>query len=323
MLNKRILFSILKTTLIFFGFFSSFLLVSCNQKDLIDSSPMFKPKKISKHTITSELDIYLACKREWGWGYLGILPGEVDVPVCLDIQFSLPGLDKSNVLIYKAEIQRLNMKNITLPGSVTEEILAEFITMGMLDDVEQLSLIHCDSISDLSSLAKLTNLKKLSLPVEYFDYKSLAKIPGLQIVTVWNCWNLKPFKKMKSLKGLHLVSCDALSNLSPLVKMTGIEELWLHDCSTISDFSPLTKMVNLRNLSIKGNSFLTDTSVLSNISGLEEISLQCNLSDISSLSEMSGLKKITLINCYDIPQESIDELKIKLPDCDVVVIMTP
>lgn len=323
------------------------VLLACDKKSTKIDPVFYQQERTEAFTIESDLKIFIAGSVNGYWGHMGMLPGVVDIPDCEDLVFKLVSLNRSNMEDYKNVINKYKMKSVALTDSVTASFLKECVEAGVFEGVESISLINCDILFNIKPLKQLPSLREISLPTSSFiNLKSLSKVPQIQIVTVWNCDDLEPFKKMKNLKGLHLLQSENLDNISVLAELPGIEELRLGSCSNLSDFSPLGEMDKLRILTVYSNSYIKDTEFFSRISGLEELSLKCNnledisslselsslkvlslnsikLRNISSLSELSGLKKLEFMDCYNVSNEKVEELKSALPGCEVVFTYSP
>ncbi len=134
--------------------------------------------------------------------------------------------------------------------------------------LETLSLAIDYSITDVSPLAALTNLKKLSL---YFnqlaDVSPLAALTNLKKLSLWNnrIADVNPLATLTNLESLNL-GANQLADVNPLAALTNLERLYLED-NQITDVSPLAALTNLESLNLKDNQ-IEDISPLTANTGL-------------------------------------------------------
>ena len=132
------------------------------------------------------------------------------------------------------------------------------------------------SISDFSSLAKLTRLRW----IEFGDDRSISALPSL--------------KGLKSLRRLEINDCS-ISDLSGLVELTQLEWLTLVN-NQISDITPLANLKGLEHLNLDAN-VIKDVSPLAKLTQLEVLYLENNqISDVSPLAGLTNLARLDLRN---------------------------
>jgi Leucine-rich repeat (LRR) protein len=191
-------------------------------------------------------------------------------------------------------------------AGITNEILAEMTADGRIpQNVEHLSL-RGNSITDLSPLAALTNLKSLNVE------------GGRNSVT-----NLSPLSGLTELESLIFGINSFISDISPLSELTNLTHLEIQRAQHIRDFSPLAALTNLTHLvatfarpadgltALAGLTNLrvlelycfgiapvqptTDLTPLAGLVNLEELDLEgSRVEDISALAGMTNLRELNL-----------------------------
>ncbi|MEI6209526.1 MAG: leucine-rich repeat domain-containing protein [Desulfuromonadales bacterium] len=144
----------------------------------------------------------------------------------------------------------------------------------------RLELNGSDSLTDISDLAKFTDIKYLILR----NFSSLTDI--------------SPLTGLTNLARLNLPGCSSLSDLKPLSGLTNLRTLDFRSCSALTDLSPLSGLVNLINLDLRYCEALTDLSPLA------------GLTKLNNLDVTQG--------CESLKKSSIKKLKKILPNCDLI-----
>jgi hypothetical protein len=152
-----------------------------------------------------------------------------------------------------------------------------------------------NSVSDITPLAALTNLKFLSLgcvssiatSVDPHLPRKLCDFPlpaaGLGNLTS----DITPLSGLISLKELHF-DYNRVSNISALAKLTNLSILEMYRNST-PDLTPLSGLRNLSELEA-GRNGIRDITPLASLTGLIGIGLSSN--SISDVSPVSGLTRL-------------------------------
>ena len=140
--------------------------------------------------------------------------------------------------------------------------------------------------------------------LELFNVESLAPhrdlIRRLRPTELWvfilEDENLDVLKGVTSLQQLVIFSCPNLQNLDALSGLTGLKSFCLSDCR---------KLQNL--------------DALGGLTGLQEIKLDSwrNLQNVDALKNLTGLQRFHLVGCYEIPDNSLHELRAALPNTDI------
>ena len=129
-----------------------------------------------------------------------------------------------------------------------------------------------NSISDVTPLSNLTNLRSLTLSAN-------------------NISDVVPLSNLIRLEWLDL-SGNSIANVAPIANLTSLEWLEL-DNNGISDVTPLSNLTNLRWLELSDNS-IADMTPISNATRLELLSLFdnsiANVTPISNLINLTGLE---------------------------------
>ena len=227
-------------------------------------------------------------------------------------------IDDTSPLKSLTRLETLSLMGVDITGKQRDELKAALpkcnilydtitdfphsITLGGItfsSTVTELSLAGL-SITDISSLAGCTNLRRLNLANNQIsDISALAKLQGLQWLALWGN-DITDISALESLT--QLVSLDlrfnSISSLEPLKNLTGLQEIHLDSNSVPFDsLKPLAALTFLRTL------------------GLSE-----TLIDDSDLAELEGIKTMTLLRisgCSSISPQQVDQLKITLPNCKV------
>ena len=207
-----------------------------------------------------------------------------------------------------------------------------FVSMTEAEAIES-------TLSDLSPLAGLTKLRRLSIPGKMISDLSplsgLVNLAELQLF-VTNVSNLSPLAGLTNLKSL-LFNHAPVSDLSPIAELTGLESLRFFYAespsreglnpsleplkglvglkilsaarSRITDISPLSGLVNLEELELFGNQLISDVSPLASMHKLRRLNLhRNNITDVSSLASLRSLVWVDLAfnNISDIsPMEGL------------------
>lgn len=145
-----------------------------------------------------------------------------------------------------------------------------------LTGLEELSLLSCDNISDLTPVESLTGLKKLTVELPYG-----CKTPNLENLTE-----------------LEVLYLDGFSEMSFLRGMTNLQELTLDGChaKTPADF---TGLVNLRTLRCTTFGYMEqDYSFVTELPAIEHVDLHGTITygDITGIFNLPTLKSLDISN---------------------------
>ncbi len=151
------------------------------------------------------------------------------------------------------------------------------------------------SISDLSPLAELKNLERLSITYgggEMGENKDTAKIG-----------DISPIAELDKLEVLYLENIK-LTDLSALDGLDNLIRLSLGE-NLISDLTPISNLPNLIDLSIYDNK-ITDLSPLSTLPKLQYLLIGQN--ELSDLSPLSAITSLTSLGMYETNVTSLTPL---------------
>ncbi len=142
-----------------------------------------------------------------------------------------------------------------------------------LQNLEHLSIVNCDELTDMSSVNKLLELRELTLDKPYkCPEPSLAQLSKLQNLTL-----------------------EGFDSCTFLPKLTNLEELVLHSCTFAADLD-LSGLSHLRKLEC--TSYTDDKSLnyVSRLTALEELDLGgiVTYEDISGIFSLPNLKKLNI-----------------------------
>ena len=156
------------------------------------------------------------------------------------------------------------------------------------DDMENLTELIAQNadITDLTGLEHATGLTRLDLGTEYVqeegrsinsnsvsDLSSLAGLTNLRWLRLRNnlISDISPLVGLTNLRYLNLGGNLMISDISPLAGLTKLETLWLY-ANSISDISPLAGLTNLTRLVLWFN-LISDISPLAGLTKLTHLGL--------------------------------------------------
>ena len=156
-----------------------------------------------------------------------------------------------------------------------------------------------NQISDLSPLAGLTSLRRLSLwgnPVS-----NLSPLRGLKNLTILEFGHsqvsdLSPIAGLINLKYLDFNTAN-VSDLSPIAGLINLKTLYFPG-NNISNLSPITGLINLESLAFGGNN-VSDLSPITELINLRKIRFSKN--NVSDLSPFSGLINLRFFHTWGNP----------------------
>ncbi len=162
-----------------------------------------------------------------------------------------------------------------------------------LNDLE-LHLSH-NSISDISSMAGLSNLRKLYLARNNIsDISAVASMTNLTTLYLWGN-NISDIPAMTGLTNLEWLwlGGNPISDISGVSELTNLTGLYVFG-NNLSDISAVAGLTNLISLSIGGNS-LSDISALAGLTRLQWLGLVGHqISDVSALADLTNLTRLNL-----------------------------
>ena len=165
-----------------------------------------------------------------------------------------------------------------------------------------LNIDEPQDLRDLSALKSLTRLKELQI----------ARGPSLT--------NLDALKNLTTLKFLELRDCTALTNVDALKNLTALEYLDLSGCMLLTNVEGLKNLPALHHINLSACLALTNVDGLKGITTLREVNLtNCpRLKNVDGLKNLNALETVELKGCTGLTKESIEALKVALPDTTIL-----
>ena len=157
--------------------------------------------------------------------------------------------------------------------------------------------INSNSVSDLSPLSGLTNLRHLALDSNNIsDISAVAGLTNLESLRLDDnsISDISPVAGLTNLTDVDLGS-NTIADISAVAGLTNLTFLVLWD-NSISDISPVKGLTNLRFLLLRDNS-ISDISTVAGLTNLEFLILEDNsISDISAVAGLTNLTSLSLGN---------------------------
>ena len=271
--------------------------------EIYDLSPLMNMQKLEKLKLSGNLvqdlrpliglpnlrSLDASCNAVGETSAVGSLPGLMSLDLCDNPIGDFSGLRKLNAL------QSLRLENT----GIGDEDLPALYGMKRL---ARLNLDRNDGIS-----AEAMNALKANLPDCTISYGTLVytvQLGGMDFRTDITSLCIEN-TEMSSLFGLEKFSCLETVQLG----RNRIEDL--------SAFQNTHSRESIRELDLSFN-LIQDISPLSALSGLETLDLRSNqISSLQPLMRMSRLKKLNL-NGNPLSEEQINELRLALPDCEIL-----
>ena len=174
-----------------------------------------------------------------------------------------------------------------------------------------LNLCNCESLTDISSLSRLVNLRTINLSFckSLTNISDLSGLENLQMLNLKNCISLKDIQslsKLLNLKNIYLSGCIWLADITSLSGLVNLRTLDLSRCGELEDISSLSGLVNLRTLDLSSCGEFVDISSLSGLVNLRTLDLSSceSLTDLSSLAGLLKLQTLNLSLCESLSDVS-------------------
>ncbi len=215
---------------------------------------------------------------------------------------SLTTLSLKNTGITEEEAEALEeaLPNCSIHCERGESDEVEELTLGgvtFMSDVTELDLSG-KNITDISILAKCTNLQKLDLrDNKISDITPLMDLSELSWLCIWNN-DVEDILPLMGLAKLEYLDADGneIEDITAVSALTSLRELWL-SYNDIDSFEPLEKLTQLERLGLKGT-------------GLED-------SDLASLKKLKNLTELALEDNAALSGGEVDKLKSALSGCNI------
>ena len=186
-----------------------------------------------------------------------------------------------------------------LPATTTNKQLAEYVLIK--PKIENLSLVNCRNITDISPLASLSSLSVLSMDwcSKVEDISPLTNLKDLRQLNLHRCdsvVDLTPLTKISSLRVLHLPPTTTDEKLvQVLTHLPQLEKLVLKDCHQVTDISPVAGLTNLMHLEMNYAPELVDITPLAGLTRLKVLDLKnTRVQDLKALVKLSSLEWLYL-----------------------------
>ena len=204
---------------------------------------------------------------------------------------SLTGLEHAVNLI---EVD-LSGEYISGEGHVNSNAISDFSPLEKLTALDELYLWGMSGLQDVSTLARLTQLERLTLgETAVSDVSALANLKNLKGLSLIGTGvsDIVALARLTQLEELSLDGTD-VSDVSALASLTQLEWLTLR-YTGVSDVSSLASLTNLATLNLVYTD-VSDVSALASLTNLEELYLDSTgVSDVSALANLTNLEELSL-----------------------------
>ncbi len=217
--------------------------------------------------------------------YGDILPEQIpslsDVKVLVSLSVSSKADEINNKMIRQPIGKQLNKE----PNDLTDADFQKITKLTLSDR----------SISDISMLAKMTNLQELTLAgVQINDIYSLAKLPNLQTLYLNIAW---------------------INDISAIANFTQLQSLGISSTRRF-DLRLFSNLSNLKSLVIVSDRII-DVRSLANLTNLQSLDLRCSqINHITSLAKLANLREL-IVNSTSVINDQLNDLKKALPNLTV------
>ncbi len=188
--------------------------------------------------------------------------------------------------------------------------IADASALANLTQLEHLQLSYNPSLEDFGFLAKLKNLKSLTLKTyktypraSEFDMSVLAnckKLQKLEILYFEEVKNPQTIKHLTSLVSLNLFGTHSLESLDGFESLSNLQELFLNENFILNDIEAIRELTGLRTLSLNGCFHLHDVEPIKNLNQLDLLRLGGS-SEIADLRVIENLKMLEVLALKHFP----------------------
>lgn len=186
------------------------------------------------------------------------------------------------------------------------ENVATFCDLTLMPYLTKLTIQNStiDSLSHLSSLAKLVVLDLTGSKFPVDDMSVLATLPSLSSLTMSGC-SLSTIEGLAGAQNLTYLdlSNNTLRNLEVLTPMASLSEINLNH-NAVTDLSALKDLPNLVKLTVNFNS-LSSLSPISSCVRLTHLE-----ADNNNLTSLSGMEKLTLLNHLSVNSNDLTDVSL-------------
>jgi len=169
-------------------------------------------------------------------------------------------------------------------------------------------------VTDLEPIGYLKSIKALDLSstqISNLDpVKTLTKIELLTF-SYTKVVDLEPIKQLTHLRSLSF-SNTQVTNLEPIKGLTKLKDLYMFG-TKVSDISPIASLINIELLDLR-NTQIKDVKPLEKLVKLQGINLyNTPVTDISPLKALKNLTTLNLVECKNVTNKQVEDLKKALP----------
>lgn len=209
--------------------------------------------------------------------------------------------------IYSNDLWKIT--ELTLPEGITD-----FSDLQHFSYLQKLSIVNCGS-ADLSSIAKLSELKELSIiggELSQDSLKAIGTLRTLEKLTLSKCGlsSIAPLEGLTALTYLDL-SDNTLRNIGIFAGFTKLQELHMSS-NALTDLEAMANLTDLKILDISFNS-LQSLKPLYGITGLQELSVANN-----ALQDIAGIGALTALTTLDLNQNILTDIS-PLSGCTALI----
>jgi internalin A len=187
-----------------------------------------------------------------------------------------------------------------MTGLASLELRGNGLTnVGFLSGLRHLAYadLAFNNLSDLSPLARITNLSLVLDANTNLDYGKLSLMTNIARIWLNGCSitnkNVAILSTMRQLKALSLEQ-NSITDPTPLAGLTNLTLLGLSQCP-LTNYDWVTNLPSLESLRLDGNSLSNNPSYLSTLSSLSFLSLNNNrFTDLSALTAEANLTSLYL-----------------------------
>lgn len=193
---------------------------------------------------------------------------------------------------------KCSTSSCTAENGFTDEMVTQFNTKDGNWEHERL-LLNNVSNEDLKKLPALNDKLKIltfwNESAKVTDITPLAKLTnlkGLELRNLVNLADINPIAGLKQLESLDLYNLKPLTDLTPIGKVEGLKKLSLVVLGEPIDLSPVSNLVNLQELSIGQSVKYTSFDFLTPLNNLEKLSFVAEPKDVTDISPLAGKTKL-------------------------------
>ncbi|CAN1811868.1 Disease resistance protein L6 [Linum perenne] len=190
-----------------------------------------------------------------------------------------------------------NLQKLSISGI---DRLSELKGLETLELLECLTITNCTSLGKLSSLSGLKNLKKLEINACFHlnDLTGLEKLEFLQCLSLNDCTlikNLPGLSGLKRLQELDISNCTQLTEIEGLEGLESLIHLYMSQCTSIKELPNLSGLKLFSSLDISGCTQLAEVTGLEKLTSLKSLEMTDCLS-IQKLPDLSCFKQLSSLN---------------------------